>query len=450
MASTLEKLEKSQVSAVVEIPAEQFSEAIKKAYFKERGKYNIQGFRKGSAPKKIIENFYGEDVFYDGAVEELWRDALTGIVDEHKLDVIGQPALSMGEAKEGEPLTLTFTLSVYPEVKLGEYKGVEVEEVSTRITKKDVDQVLERERETRVRYSEVDRPVADTDRIELDYKGKIDDEYFEGGSAEKATLDIGSGQFIPGFEEGLVGLPTGEWREITVKFPDDYNAEDLAGKKAIFEVFIHVIREKELPELDDDLAKDASEFDTLDEWEKDIRAKLKQEAQRDAQQRMKNAAIAAAADNAEVEVPDVMIEQQMDTMMDNFSQRLAYQGMNMEIYSQYTGQSAAEVREQFREESGRRVRNQLVLDEIAKTENIEVTDEQMEARLAEYAENYGQQDNIEEFKKNLGEQNIGFIRDEIVIENTLDMLVDNAKLVKPKKKEKQKNDKKEDVENTEE
>lgn len=447
MASTLEKLEKSRVSASVEIPAEDFTEAIRKAYLKERKQFNVQGFRKGSAPRKMIENFYGSDVFYEGAVDELWRDALAGIIEEHKIDVIGQPSVSMGDAEEGKPLTLTFTLSVYPEVKLGEYKGLEVEEVKPEVTKEDVAAVLDREREQRVRYSEVDRPVAEGDRLIFDYKGKIDDVYFEGGEAEKATIDIGSGRFIPGFEDGLIGLEANEDREISVTFPEDYNAEELAGKQAIFEVRIHEIREKEMPELDDDLAKDCSEFDTLDEWKEDIEAKLMQEAERDAKQAMRNAALAAAAENAELEVPDVMVENQIDALVDNLKQRLSYQGMTLEMYCQLTGQNEYQIREQMQEEAARRVRNQLVLDEITKAEKIEANEGQVEERIKELAESYGQED-IEKFKENLGESNIKYIGEEIAIDNTLDFLVDNSKLVKPKKKTKKA--KKEEVENTEE
>lgn len=446
MASTLEKLENSRVSASVEIPAEDFTEAIRKAYMKERKRFNVQGFRKGSAPRKMIENFYGSDVFHEGAVDELWRDALAGIIDEHKLDVIGQPSISMGDAEEGKPLTLTFTLSLYPEVKLGEYKGVEIEEVKPKVTKEDIAKVIEREREMRVRYSEVDRPVAEGDRLIIDYKGKIGEEYFEGGTAEKATLDIGSGQFIPGFEESMIGLEGNEWKEISVKFPDEYQAEDLAGKQAIFEVFIHEIREKEMPELDDDLAKDCSEFDTLDDWKKDIKAKLMEESKRDAKNTMRNAAITAAAEGAELEIPDVMVESQIDALVENLQQRLSYQGLTLEMYSQLTGNTLQAIREDMREEAARRVRNQVVLDAITKAEGIEAKEEQIEARIVEYAESYNRE--VEEFKKNLGDSNIKYIGEEIAIDNTVDFLVDNATIKKTKKTTKKA--KKDEPETTEE
>lgn len=435
MASKLEKLENSTVKVQVEVPAEDFSKAIQTAYMKERGRYNIQGFRKGKAPRKMIENFYGDSIFYEGAVDELWRDALNSAVEEHKLELVGQPNLDLdGVLKEGEPVNLIFTIEVYPEVKLGKYKGVEVTQAKTEVKKEDVQAVLERERDQRVRYSEVDRPIQDGDRIVFDYKGKVGDEYFEGGTAEKATLDIGSNSFIPGFEDGMIGIESNVWREISVNFPEDYHAEDLSGKQAVFEVFVHEIREKELPEIDDDLAKDASEFDTLAEWKKDIKANLMKQAEEMAKQQMRNEAISKAAEKAKIDIPNAMIESQMDSLMQDFEQRLAYQGLNLDVYCQYAGTTKEAMREERREEAENRVRNQIVLDEITKVEEIKATPEETEERIKEYAEMYQQEP--EDFKKGLDERNLRYIEEDVAITKTLDFILDNAKMVEPKPEKK--------------
>ena len=283
MASTVKKLEKSTVEIRLTVPADQFNAAMNTAYQKQRGYFSVQGFRKGKAPRRVIENFYGPDVFVEGAVDEVAPKFLEEALKEHDLELVGRPAVSLEEAyKPGADVPLVFIVAVYPEVELGAYKGLELQKPDATVTDEMVKHELEHARQDRVRYIEVDRPIQMGDRIIFDYKGKVGDTYFEGGEAKGATLDIGSGQFIPGFEEGMVGVEKEQAREIPVKFPEQYHAEELAGKDAVFEVLVHEVREKELPDVDDDLAKDASEFDTLAEWKEDIRAKLTEAAEQQA------------------------------------------------------------------------------------------------------------------------------------------------------------------------
>ncbi len=444
MASTMKKLEKSTVQVNVTLPAQAFSEALERAYTRERGHFAVQGFRKGRAPRKVIEAHYGKDIFFEGAVDDLAPKALADACEEHKIDIVGRPSVAIESAKEGEDLKLIFTMAVYPEVELGDYKGLSIEKQEATVTPEMVQAELERARDARVRYVEVDRPIQQGDRIIFDYKGKIGEDYFEGGTAEKAQLDIGSGQFIPGFEDAMVGIETGAWREIPVQFPEQYHAEELAGKHAVFEVFVHEVREREMPEIDDDLAKDASEFDTLDEWKADIQKNLQEQAERTAKTAMQNEVIEKAAENAKLEIPDAMIEAQMDNIVRDFATRLQYQGLKLEDYCKYAGITLQEMREQTRPDAERRVKNQIVLDEITKREEIKATDEEVQKRIAEYAERYGQK--VEEFEKNLTEQDRTYFAEDVAIEKTLDFLLDNAKQVKPKKSAAKKTAKKADAE----
>lgn len=433
MAATMEKLEKSRVKLSVEIPAETFAKALETAYRKERGRYSVQGFRKGKAPRALIERFYGEDVFFEGAVDELWREALSNAAQEHGIEIVGRPSLSIESIGAGEPLKLAFIVAVFPEVKLGTYKGVEIPKAEATVTDEQVDQEVERARNARVRWVEVSREVAEGDRVIFDFKGKIDGEYFEGGQSEKHTLDIGSKQFIPGFEEAMVGLPQGEERVIQVTFPEDYPTEALAGKHAEFEIFIHEVRERELPEVDDDLAKDCSEFDTLDEWKADIRAQLQEAAERSALNQKRNAAIGAAAQNAEMEIPDEMVEIQIDGMVRDLQNNLAYQGITMDLYTQLTGETYEKLRESMREEAVKRIQNQLTLEAITKAEGITVTDEEVNAKIADLAKMAGK--TVEEYESRLTDVERAYIKDDVSIEKTLDFLVANAvEAAEPKKK----------------
>ncbi len=424
MQTTMQKREKSTVQIDAVIPAQDFCQAIERAYVRERGRYSVQGFRKGHAPRKIVERMYGADTFYDGAIDDLAPTVLDEACKEHQLEIVGRPTLSIEYAKEGEDLKLSFTVAVYPEVKLGEYKGLMVERVLAEVPAEKVQAELEAARDARVRYVEADRPIEMGDRIIFDYKGKIGDEYFEGGAAEKAQLDIGGGQFIPGFEEAMVGIPANEHREISVKFPDEYHAENLKGKQAVFEVFVHEIRQKELPEIDDDLAMDASEFDTLAQWKADIEHHLHHEAEHQAQTMMQNELLEKATANASFEVPDEMVNSQVESIIRDYAQRLSYQGIRLEDYMKYANITIEQMREDVRPDALRRVSNQLVLDQITKAEGIKAEEGEVEARIGEYAQRY--QKPVEEFAKGLSEKDRNYIAEDVAIEKTLKILLDNA------------------------
>ena len=290
MSATVEKLDKGEAHILVEIAAAEFVSALEAGYLRERSRYAVQGFRRGKAPRKVIERYYGEDTFHEAAIDTLWQQAFIDACTKNELKTVGQPHIHVDYAVEGEPLKLTFHTTLYPEVKLSAYKGVNVVKVDAVIPEEAVMEQLENARKSRVRYIEVDRPIKMGDRLVMDYKGRTDDGYFAGGTAEKQELEIGSGRFIPGFEEQMIGKKLNEWNEITVKFPDEYPAAELAGKEAIFEVFVHEAREPELPDMNDDFAKDASEYDTLDEWKAGLGAKMEEEAARDAKNQMRNAA----------------------------------------------------------------------------------------------------------------------------------------------------------------
>ncbi len=424
MQTTMQKREKSTVQIDAIIPAQDFCQAIERAYVRERGRYTVQGFRKGHAPRKMVERIYGAETFYDGAIDDLAPSVMEEARKEYKLEMVGRPTLSVEQAKEGEDLKLSFLFAVYPQVKLGEYKGLSVERVSADVPAEKVQAEIEAARDARVRYVEVDRPIEQGDRIVFDYKGKIGDEYFDGGSAEKAQLDIGAGQFIPGFEDSMVGLCANEHREISVKFPDDYQAENLKGQQAVFEVFVHEIRKKELPEIDNELAMDASEFDTLEEWKADIAHNLQHEAEHQAQNMMQNELLEKAAANAEFEVPDEMVDAQVESIIRDYATRLSYQGIRLEDYMQYANVTIEQMRDDVRPEALRRVRNQLVLDEITKAEDIKAQADEIDARIAEFAQRY--QKTTEEFVKDLSDQDREYIQEDVAIQKTLQFLFDNA------------------------
>jgi trigger factor len=437
MQTTMQKREKSTVQVDVIVPAQNFGVAIERAYGRERGRYSVQGFRKGYAPRKLIERLYGADVFYDSAIEDLAPAVLEEACKEHMLEIVGKPSLSVEHAKEGEELKISFSFAVYPEVTLGLYKGISIERVLDDVSNESVQAELEKERNARVRYIETERPIEMGDRIIFDYKGKIGDEYFEGGAAEKAQLDIGSGQFIPGFEDAMIGVAPNENREISVKFPDGYQAEHLAGKQATFEVFVHEIRKKELPEIDDDLAMDASDFDTLDAWKEDISRRLKHEAEHRAEQTMQNEALEKAAENATIEIPDAMVDAQVDNIIRDYATRLSYQGLKLEDYLQYAGTTIEQMRSDVRGEAQHRVRNQLVLDGITKMEGIKAEPEEIDARVAELAAQYERP--VEEFAAQLTEKDREYIAEDVAIAKTLAFLLKNAVITeKPQEKPKAK------------
>ncbi len=425
--ATVETLENKKVKLTVEVSKEAFAEALQQAYQKSKGRYNVPGFRKGKAPRKMIETMYGEGVFYEDAFELVYADAYDKAVEEHHIDPVERPDISIEKIGVEEGVVFTAEVAVRPEVSLGEYKGIEIKNRAYTVEDSELDALLEQEREKVARYVEMERPVENGDRVLLDYSGSVDGVKFEGGTAEDQTLEIGSGTFIPGFEEQLVGMQKDEEKDITVTFPEEYHAEELKGKAAVFAVKIKGIQKKELPELDDEFAKDISEFDTLEEFRADKRKQLEERNTQRAKAEMEDEAIKVAAANASFDVPAAMTERQMDYMLQDIAYRLSMSGLKLEQYCQYMGTDVQTLREGYRQEAEQRVRAQLVLEAVAKAENVEATEEELAHEIEHYAGHAGKE--AEEFKATLKDQDMDYFKERIVVQKTIDLLVANAKLV---------------------
>lgn len=422
--ATVETLENKKVKLTIEVSKEAFADALQKAYLKEKGKFNVPGFRRGKAPRKVIETMYGEGVFFEDAFELVYGSAYDAAVQEHGLEPVERPDISIEKIGLEDGAVFTATFDVRPEVSLGAYKGIEIEGKAYTVEESQIDALLEQEREKVARYVEMERPVENGDRVVLDYSGSVDGVKFEGGTAEDQTLDIGSGTFIPGFEEQLVGMQKDEEKEITVTFPEEYHAEELKGKQAVFAVRIKAVQQKELPELDDEFAKDISEFDTLDEWRADKRKELEERSEQRRKSALEDAAIQKATENAVFDVPAAMTERQMDYMLQDISYRLSSSGLTLEDYCKYMGTDARSLREGYRTEAERRVRSQLVLEAIQKAEGIEASDEELEHELGHYAEHAGK--SPEEYKASLSADDLGYFKERAGVQKTIDFLVENA------------------------
>ncbi len=440
--ATVEKLENKKVKLTIEVSKEEFGEALQQAYIKTRARYNVPGFRKGKAPRKMIENMYGEGAFFEDAFELVYAKAYDKAVEEHNIEPVERPDISIEKIGVEEGVAFTAEVAVKPEVSLGAYKGIEVVSRAYTVEDSQLDAILEQEREKVARYVEMDRPIEQGDRVLLDYSGSVDGVKFEGGTAEDQTLDIGSGTFIPGFEEQLIGLLKGEEKDISVTFPEEYHAENLKGKAAVFAVKIKGIQKKELPELDDEFAKDISEFDTLAELRADKRAALEKRNGERAKSEMEDEALRKATANAAFDVPDAMIQRQMDYMLQDVAYRLSMSGISLEDYCKYTGMDTAAMREGYRGEAEQRVRTQLVLEAIAKEEGIEAAQEDLDREIAQYAERAGK--TPEEFKASLKEDDMDYFQERVQVQKTIDLIMNSAVLI-----EKAEDDEKEPAENAE-
>lgn len=429
----MEKIEGSKVRLTIEVSAEQFETATQKAYQRTVKKYNVPGFRKGKAPRKVIENMYGPMAFFDDAFEIVYPEVYEAALKELAVEPVGQPDVSITELGDGgeKPLVFTAEVPVYPEVKLGAYKGIEVTRAEYTVTDEMVEEKIDQEREKVARYVDVERPVQNGDEVGLDYSGSVDGVQFDGGTAEDQTLVIGSGMFIPGFEEGMVGMKPDEERDITVTFPTPYQSKELEGKEAVFHVKVHSIRVKELPEADDDFAKDVSEFDTLAALRAAKREELEKQFAEQAKVAKENEALAKVVENAEAVIPEAMTQRQIDYMLRDISYRLSMQGMRLEDYCKYTNTTLEAMRDSMRGEAETRVKSQVVLSEIGKAEKLEATPEELEAKLGEYAEQA--QKSVEEFKKDLGADELSYLSEQIVLDKTIALIMENAKEVKAKK-----------------
>ena len=423
--SKMEQIGKNEVKLTITVAAATFEEGMQKAYRQSVKRYSVPGFRKGHAPRKVIENFYGEGIFYEDAFNAVAPEAVDAAIEEHKLEVVSRLSVDIEQIGEGQDLVFSATVFTKPEVSLGEYKGISVAKPAYNVSDEEVDADLARTREQRARYVDVeDRPCKDGDTVNIDYSGSIDGVQFPGGTAEKQDLVLGSGRFIPGFEEQVVGMQIGEDRDIKVTFPEEYHAEELKGKEATFAVHLHGIKEKQLPDLDDEFAKDVSEFDTLDEYKASVKERLTENAKRQADNELENSLVEKVCENAEVEIPEPMVDRQLDYMIQEMEFRMSYQGLKLEDYFKYTGMTMDDLRQQNREEAQKRVKAQLVLEALQKQENIEATDEDLDQEIAERAEKMKKP--VEEYKEKISQGERDYMREQIVIRKTLELLKDNC------------------------
>ena len=427
MSTTVEKIASNKVKLSFDIDSAKFDEAMGKAYLKVRNQVTIPGFRKGKAPRKMIENMYGEGVFYDEAFELIFDEVYGPAVDENKIEVVDRPEIAIQEIGAGKNLKFTCEVFVKPDVTLGEYKGVSVKKETTVVSDVEVDARIEEERNKQAAEIQVeDRAVAEGDTVNLDYAGTVDGVAFAGGTAKDQTLKIGSGSFIPGFEEQMIGMNIGEEKDLQVTFPEKYHAEELAGKAAVFHVKVNAITETQLPALDDDFAKDISEFDTLEEYKADIRAKLEAQAAEKDNNNFTNAVIEKVLENATVEIPEAMIERQIDSMMRDFEYRLMGNGLKLDDFLKYTGSDMKAFRENYRGQAEKSVKAHLVLEAIEKAEAIDATQEQIDKQLEAFAAQTGK--SVEEFKASLSESDIAYFKADAIRDNCVKFLADNAKI----------------------
>ena len=423
----------NKVKLTVEVTAEDFAEALQKAYLKNKGKFFVQGFRKGKVPRPVIERHYGEGVFYEDAFEILFPESYSRAVEELDIVPVSRPEIDIEKISKEEGIVYTAEVYVKPEVKLGQYKGVEAELVEAEVTDEQVEAEIARIRERNARWVDVDREAQNGDKVVIDYSGSVDDVKFDGGTADNQIIELGSGTFIPGFEEQIVGMKKGEEKDITVTFPEDYRAKNLAGKQAVFHVKLHDVKQKELPELDDDFAQDVSEFDTMDEYRADIKAKLLARMEEYAKEATQNNVLEAVVEAAEIDLPECMIENQIDQQIRQLEYSMMYQGIRLEDYLQMTGTKMEDIRAQYRESAEKSVRAQLVVEAVMKAENITATDEQVDEVIRNRAERMKK--DFEEYKKTISDEELAYIRDNLAYDNTVTFLTENAKLVASKKKE---------------
>lgn len=425
MSLQVEKLEKNMAKLTIEVSADDLEKALQSAYNKQKSKINIPGFRKGKVPRQMIEKMYGPEIFYDDAANALIPKAYADAYDECELDIVSQPKIDVVQIEKGKPFIFTAEVATKPEVTLGEYKGLKVDKVSNRVTQKEVDAKIQEEAEKNARTIVVeDRAVQDGDEVVLDFEGFVDGVAFEGGKGENYPLTIGSGSFIPGFEEQLVGAESGKEVEVNVTFPEDYHAEDLKGKPAVFKCTVHEIKAKELPEIDDEFAAEVSEFDTLEEYKADVKAKIKAQKEADGKAKKEDQAVEQAVANATMEIPDAMLDTQVRQMADDFAQRMMQQGLTMEQYFQFTGLTAEKMMEDLRSQALKRIQTRLVLEAIAKAENIEISDEKLDEEIAKMAEAYKMEaDKLKEF---MGEAEKKQMKEDMAVQEAVTFLVENA------------------------
>ena len=431
MSVQVENLEKSMAKLTVTVSAEDFEKALQRAYQKQKKNISIPGFRKGKVPRQVIEKMYGAGVFYEDAANSILPGAYADAAKESGLDITSTPQIDVTQIEKGKDFIFTATVALKPDVVLGQYKGVEVPKPDRTVTDEDVEKALKEEQEKNARQITVEDGGAENgDSVVMDYEGKIDGEPFEGGSAKNHTLVLGSGSFIPGFEDGLLGVKGGETRDVEVTFPEDYHAEELKGKKAVFTCKVERVTRKELPELDDEFAQEVSEFDTLDAYKADVRKNLETKKEEAARQEIKDNAVSKAAQNSTIEIPAPMIDTQADRMIDNFARRLQAQGMSMQQYMQFTGSDENMMREQVKPQAEIQIRNQLTLEKIAEAENIQVSDEELDQEIEKMAKAYNMEP--DKMKEIIGDEEKENIRKDLADQKAMDLVADAAVEVEKK------------------
>ena len=425
MSVQVEKQEKNMAKLTIEVSAEKVEKAIQSAYQKERKHINIPGFRKGKAPRQLIEKMYGKEVFYNEALDNLLPTAYAEALEECEEEVVSRPNISIEQMESGKALIFTASVALKPEAILGEYKGVQVEKPVIEVLDAEIEAEITKEREANARTITVDdRAVMDGDMIILDYAGSVDGVPFEGGTATNQELTIGSKRFIPGFEEQLIGAAIDEEREIQVTFPEEYHAKDLAGKEAVFKCLIHEIKVKELPEVDDEFAQEVSEFDTLDAYKEDIKEKLFKDKEAEAKRAKEDAVIQKIIEGASMEIPDAMIDFQTEQMLEEFGQRIQMQGMSIEQYFQITGMTEENYKEQVKPRAKQNIESRLVLEAVAKAENLEATDEDLEAEMVRMADMYKME--LDKVKEMMGDFQKDEIKKDIVLQKAIDLVTQAA------------------------
>ena len=425
MSLQVEKLEHNMAKLTIEVSAEELEGAIQKSYLKQRGKVNIPGFRKGKVPRQVMEKMFGVEVFYEDAANTLIPDAYAKAYDEADIDIVSQPSIEVTQIEKGKPFIFTAEVAVRPEVKLGEYKGVEVDKFSNRVTAKEIDAKLEEERNKNARTVNVEgRPVQKDDEVILDFEGFVDGVAFDGGKGENYSLTIGSNTFIPGFEDQLIGVEAGKEVEVNVTFPEDYHEESLKGKPAVFKCTVHEIKAKELPELDDEFASEVSEFDTLEELKADIKTKIKEQKNAEGKNAQQDQALDTIIAATEMDIPDAMVETEARQMVDSFGQRIQQQGLTMQQYMQFTGMDNEKMLEEMRPQALKRIQTRLVLEAIVAAENIVTSDERLDEEIGKMAEMYSME--ADQLKSYMGDTEKEQMQKDIAVEDAVQFILDNA------------------------
>ena len=431
MSVKVETLEKNMAKLTIEVPAAEVESAMQAVYLRRKNRIDVPGFRKGKAPRHMVEKLYGKGIFLEDAVNDVMPSAYEKAARESGLEIVSRPEIGFEQVEPGKDLIFTAEVAVKPEVTLGEYKGLSVPKTEVNVTEEDVMTEIKREQEKNAVLNSVERPVQDGDQTTIDFEGFMDGVAFEGGKGENYPLTIGSNAFIPGFEEQLIGAEIGKEAEVNVTFPENYHSEDLAGKPAVFKVTVKDIKEKELPELDDEFASEVSEFETLAEYKEDVKKKLTERKTANAKSIKENAAVDAAIANATMEIPDAMLETQAQNLVDEFATGMRRQGLSMEQYLQYSGNTEDSMIEQMKPRALKQIQTRLVLEAVAKAENIQISEEDTEAELKKMAENYKME--LDEIKKLMDDSQIKAMQEDLAVQRAIDLLAESA--IETEKKE---------------